>query len=64
MAVEVSTNPTFPFGEPKVLYKIPAGVTVGIITADHQRALVATPTAQASAAPFTVVLNWQAMLKK
>lgn len=42
VAVEVSANPTFPFGEPKVLSK--AEGTTGAWTADHQRVLVVVPT--------------------
>jgi hypothetical protein len=68
MAVEVATNPVLQAGVPKVLFGEP--MTVGPsfaqwdVTADGKRFLLPTPTAQAAQAPFTVVLNWQAALKK
>jgi tRNA A-37 threonylcarbamoyl transferase component Bud32/dipeptidyl aminopeptidase/acylaminoacyl peptidase len=62
MAVEVSNNQVFSFGEPKPLYKWPKAP--GAIAGDGKRFLVALPVAQSAPQQFTVVLNWQAGLKK
>jgi Tol biopolymer transport system component len=62
MAVDVTTMPTFQAGEARVLFQQPGGV----IAADTngERFLLAVPAGEATQAPFTVVLNWQAALKK
>ena len=68
MAVEVSTNPVFQAGVPKVLFQALAMSNASYsewdLTADGKRFLLPAPTAQSAQAPFTVVLNWQAGLKK
>jgi eukaryotic-like serine/threonine-protein kinase len=68
MAVEISTAPTFRAGVPKVLFHMPPGSTVSSswdVTADGKRFLFpATQAQSAQQSPFTVVLNWQAGLKK
>jgi eukaryotic-like serine/threonine-protein kinase len=63
MAVDVTTGATFQSGEPKVLLdaRVPAGYDV---TADGKRFLIATSSGDGAADPITVVLNWQAGLKK
>jgi Tol biopolymer transport system component len=67
MAVEVTTNPMFRPGTPRVLFQAPqvqlSVVTFWDLTADGKRFLFPAPLGQ-SATPFTVVLNWQAALKK
>jgi eukaryotic-like serine/threonine-protein kinase len=66
MAVEVETSGVFQAGGPKALFKIPAGVLFWDVTPDGKRFLMAAPTdtGAASQSPITVVLNWQAELKK
>ncbi len=63
MAVAVSSNQVLPFGEPKALFKRLEAIT-GDVAGDGKRILAALPAAQSTPAPFTVVLNWQAALKK
>jgi Tol biopolymer transport system component len=68
MAVEVSTSGVFQAGIPKPLFKAPRGAEryQWEATADGKRFLMAAPSAATTAAQpsFTVVLNWQAGLKK
>ncbi len=63
MSVDVSTSPMFQAGVPKALFKPPSPLNWDV-TADGQRFLFAVPTGQNSASPYTVVLNWQAALKR
>jgi len=71
MSVEVSTTGvSFQAGVPKPLFKAPAPVLLGVVigdnwdvTADGQRFLVNT-IEDSNLQPITVVLNWQAGLKK
>jgi Tol biopolymer transport system component len=70
MAVEIATSPVFRAGVPKSLFQTPPR-TVDIsvtmrqwdLTSDGKRFLFPAPTEQ-TGVPFTVVLNWQATLKK
>ena len=68
MAVAVGAGPSF--AVPKVLFqtRVPEGVssrrTHYVPSRDGQRFLINTQTADASPNPITVVLNWQAELKK
>jgi hypothetical protein len=70
MAVDVSTTGIFHAEVPKELFKTPKGVLYWDVTADGKRFLMTAPSAANPAAPpraqppFTVVLNWQAALKK
>jgi len=71
MAVEIATNPEFKPGKPQPLgFTARARSTTGIgwgSTADGRRFLVATPKTAAKNSgpePYTVILNWQAGLKK
>jgi eukaryotic-like serine/threonine-protein kinase len=65
MSVEVSTKPVFQAGVPKPLFKPPATPNLNWdVTADGKRFLFAVPVGQNSAAPYTVVLNWQAALRR
>jgi Tol biopolymer transport system component len=65
---EVTTKPVFQAGAPKALFQVPRRVTTLIehwdFTSDGKRFLFPAPAAQTAPAPFTVVLNWQAGLKK
>jgi serine/threonine protein kinase len=68
MAVSVGTGPSF--AVPKVLFqtRVPEGVTSRhthyVPSSDGQRFLINTQTGDALPNPITVVLNWQAELKK
>jgi Tol biopolymer transport system component len=64
MSVDVSTKPAFVAGQPKALFQLPAGFIGGDVSADGRRFLIGVPVAQSAYTPFTVVLNWQATLKK
>jgi eukaryotic-like serine/threonine-protein kinase len=69
MAVAVTTQPAFQAGIPKALFRMPVagGPAIGSkwdVSADGQRFLIAAPAAASATTPFTVVLNWQAALKK
>jgi len=64
MAVEVKTTPTFEPGTPKPLFKINAGSLYWEVSPDGQHFLVPLLMGANSAAPYTVVLNWQAELRK
>ena len=68
MAVSVGAGPTFDV--PKLLFqtRVPEGITSRrthyVPSRDGQRFLVNTQNVDASPSPITVVLNWQAELKK
>jgi eukaryotic-like serine/threonine-protein kinase len=70
MSVEVTTNPNFEVGSPKILFQAPLVSTAAApfsawdLTADGKRFLFAAPTARSAQAPFTVVLNWPFLLRK
>jgi len=62
MAVDVSIGPEFHAGMPAPLFQTAPGTTVGDVTSDGKRFLLVTPPS--ASAPFIVVLNWTAALKK
>ncbi len=64
MSVEVSTTPVFQAGVPKRLFNPKAASRYWDVTPDGRRFVIPVPVGQSSAAPYTVVLNWQAGLKK
>ena len=67
MAVSVTAGASFQVGTPTPLFKISAsGLTGGYfsVSADGTRFLVEVPERQDLRPPFTVVVNWQAGLKK
>ena len=64
MAVEVIAGQEFQGGTPTPLFQTPPGAIVGDVTADGKRFLLVTPVGPSASAPFTVVLNWTAGLKK
>jgi Tol biopolymer transport system component len=64
MAVDVIAAPEFQAGTPKPLFQTPAGAIVGDVSADGKRFLLVAPAGPSASAPFTVVLNWSADLKK
>ena len=63
-AVELNTTGAFQAGVPKPLFKVPAGLVNWDVTPDGKRFLFAAPSATSARPSFTVVLNWQAGLKK
>jgi Tol biopolymer transport system component len=67
MVVDVNTSGVFQAGVPKALFKVPRGVLFWDVSSDGKRFLMAAPSATGGAVaqpPFTIVLNWQAALKK
>jgi serine/threonine protein kinase/Tol biopolymer transport system component len=64
MAVDVTAADEFRIGTPAPLFQTPPGAFVGDVAADGKRFLLVTPVGSSASAPFTVVLNWMAGLKK
>jgi Tol biopolymer transport system component len=69
MVVDVKTNPTFESGTPRALFPTLAINTNNQmfqydVTKDGQRFFIITPSPSATATPATVVLNWQAGLRR
>jgi eukaryotic-like serine/threonine-protein kinase len=70
MAVKIATQPVFRAEVPSPLFQMPPPSSLSTygeswdLTQDGKRFLFLAPVEQASQAPFTVVLNWQAGLKK
>jgi Tol biopolymer transport system component len=66
MVLTVSTIPAFQAGAPEFLFQVPPQNRrlPGIHTADGKRFLFPVPADRTAQTPFTVVLNWQAGLKK
>jgi Tol biopolymer transport system component len=64
MVVDVNTSGVFQAGIPKPLFKVPSGLVYWDATSDGKRFLMPAPSATNASAPLTVVLNWQAGLKK
>jgi hypothetical protein len=70
MSVDVTLNPQFKAGVPRVLFRVPiyeGGLSAGAqnwdVSSDSQRFLINT-TGASSSTLITVELNWQAGLKK
>jgi eukaryotic-like serine/threonine-protein kinase len=68
MAADLTGNPNSPTGLPKPLFK-PKGLSAAVvnwdISPDGKKFLFPVPVAASTAAPpFTVILNWTALLKK
>jgi hypothetical protein len=63
MAVEVASGRPFQPGTPKPLFQASGALPEWNVTADGQRFLFAVPVEQTQA-PFTIVTNWMAALKK
>jgi hypothetical protein len=62
MAVEVNARAAFRGRVPEPRFKAPSDHWD--VRADGKRLLVSVPTGESAPAPITVVLNWQAGLKK
>jgi hypothetical protein len=63
MAVEVAAGVLFQAGTPKLLFQISGILPEWNVQAGGKRFLVAVPVDQTQA-PFTVLLNWTAALRK
>jgi hypothetical protein len=64
MSADITTTPIFQSSPAKALFQLPTGATAAVVTADGKRFLAAAPVNQGGPQKFTVVLNWQAELKK
>lgn len=67
MAVEIKGGATFEAGLPKVLFDLPAAQVqrdTFTVTADGQRFLFPRYLRENTVAPFSVVVNWAAEVKK
>jgi Tol biopolymer transport system component len=66
MAVPVTISPSSQAGAPEVLFQVPPQQSrvTGMYTADGKHFLFPVSASQTAQAPFTVILNWQAGLKK
>jgi hypothetical protein len=63
MAVEVAAGGLFQAGTPNPLFPAPGVLPAWSVTADGKRFLFAVPVEQTQA-PFRVVMNWTAPLRK
>ena len=63
-AVPIATDPSFQPGEPRALFQWPAFNDGDVEFNGSGRMLVPMPVGPSTPAPFTVVLNWPALLKK
>ena len=64
MGVAVKAGAEFTAGTAAVLFQTPSGAIVGDMAADGKRFLFLTPVGASASTPFTVVLNWTALLKR
>ena len=68
MRVDVSTSPTFDAGIPEPVFPIPLAQILArnryLFSPDDQRILVVTATGNAQSQPSTVVMDWDAGLRK
>ncbi len=65
MSVAVKGGAKVEFGTPAPLFRIDSIVNDSFdVTADGQRFIAISSAAQAQTAPFTVVVNWTADLKR
>jgi Tol biopolymer transport system component len=63
MAVSISAEKTIQFEAPRLLSTVQLLSTIDV-TADGKRFLIPLPEGSNAPSPFTVVTNWQAVLKK
>jgi Tol biopolymer transport system component len=64
MAVEIGSGPALQAGIPQPLFQVPDAETAWDVSMDGKRFLLPVPVTQSAQTPITVVLNWQAGLKK
>jgi hypothetical protein len=64
----VSTAPTFDAGIPEVRFPLPLAAVIArnrfVVSPDEQRILAVTSAAASTATPTTVVLHWDAALRR
>ncbi len=64
MAVDVNTSGVFQQGIPRELFKVPQGVLFWDVALDGKRFVMPSPLVSSADSSFTVIVNWQAGLKK
>jgi eukaryotic-like serine/threonine-protein kinase len=65
MAVDVDgSGAAFQMSTPQRLFTLPPNASLGDVSADGKRFLMAVPASQNGQTPITVILNWPALLKK
>jgi hypothetical protein len=64
LSADVETTPTFKAGTPRLLFTPRQDIAGLSVTRDLKRFLAAVPVEGAAPASITVVLNWQAALKR
>jgi serine/threonine protein kinase/Tol biopolymer transport system component len=64
MAVDIDTSQGIKSGVPRTLFKVDGALADWGVSPDGSRFLFAVPAKQSGPAPFSVVLNWQATLKR
>ena len=69
MSVALRLDRMVEAGEPMSLFQLPPGVGVGQggtgpLSTDGDRFLIGVPTRRSTQVPFTVVLNWPALMRK
>ena len=68
MAVDIKADTRIESGIPRMLFDTELNVAPTLdqyaVTADGQRFLLLKPAVVSSTSPFTVILNWPALLKK
>jgi hypothetical protein len=66
MSTQIATKPAFQSSPAEALFQFPVGVSTRslAVTGDGKRFLAVAPVGQVGPPQFTVVLNWQAGLKK
>ena len=62
--VDVETTPSFQASTPRLLFTPRQDIAGLAATRDHKRFLAAVPVEGAAPASITVMLNWQAALKR
>jgi Tol biopolymer transport system component len=69
MGVALRLDRTFEAGDPMSLFQLPPGVrmtslpTMRVLSTDGDRFLIGVPTRRSTQVPFTVVLNWPALMR-
>jgi hypothetical protein len=64
MAVDIDTGKGFQAGTPHRIFGAPRGFVTWDLSPDGKRFLFVAPAGTSRVAPYTVVLNWAAGLKK
>ena len=64
MAAAVTGAASLDFGVPKALFSAPAAAAAGYDVSKDGRFLIPVESQESASPPLTVVLNWQAGLKK